>query len=432
MDPYDDRTYQYKNHYVKGFGVYEDRVDDWFEGRGDGSEGEPTQGTLYECVYAERAARLRTPKAYPKPGNTFPAEERAPPDSSRMTPVCVGWEERDPVMRYALESGVRHIYTDGSGMLINEGETAEERFGAGMYDEYMVDDDCKEEVDSSFRWETGCQTVANGELFAIREALRLPPKPGETAMRIFTDSLVTLHLLRKARFSPWRLVGHDNEITLRVMLDNIRDRKNDMGDKIPVSFHKVKSHVGVRGNERADTLAKRACKEPGEAKVVEGSQGGPRKAWVTFGEGAGVTGYKRVSEGVRKHRQGGMISTEKVSKWHVVSGGLKLDMATAGKAAWGSHVPQGVRKTVHKARFGRLATQQNLHRWFPAAHPSPFCRLPGCTGGEEECATHMALNCSNAGMKGRSINRHNKVVEMFANTLKRGKKGGAAYHLRRR
>ena len=36
----------------------------------------------------------------------------------------------------------------------------------------------------------------------------------------------------------------------------------------------------------------------------------------------------------------------------------------------------------------------------------------------------MALIFSNAGMKGRSINRHNKVVEMFAKTLKRGKKAG--------
>ena len=34
----------------------------------------------------------------------------------------------------------------------------------------------------------------------------------------------------------------------------------------------------------------------------------------------------------------------------------------------------------------------------------------------------MALNCSNAGMKGRSIKRHNDVVAMFAKTLKRGKK----------
>ena len=31
VDPYDWRTYQYTNHYVKGFGVYEDRVDDWFD-----------------------------------------------------------------------------------------------------------------------------------------------------------------------------------------------------------------------------------------------------------------------------------------------------------------------------------------------------------------------------------------------------------------
>ena len=36
----------------------------------------------------------------------------------------------------------------------------------------------------------------------------------------------------------------------------------------------------------------------------------------------------------------------------------------------------------------------------------------------------VEMFCTNAGMKGRNINRHNKLVEMFAKTLKRGKKGG--------
>ena len=77
-------------------------------------------------------------------------------------------------------------------------------------------------------------------------------------------------------------MGHENdEVTLRDMLDGIRYRKNEMGDKIPVSFRKVKAHVRVRGSERADTqkrirgawgyISKSACEEPGEAKVVDGA-----------------------------------------------------------------------------------------------------------------------------------------------------------------
>jgi hypothetical protein len=100
-----------------------------------------------------------------------------------------------------------------------------------------------EEEDTSYIWHTGSQSVANGELFSIREALLTKPKTGERFLRIFTDSLVTLHLLKKAKYSPWKLVGHENELTLKVMLDSIRDRVNDMGDPVAVSFHKVKAHT---------------------------------------------------------------------------------------------------------------------------------------------------------------------------------------------
>ena len=89
-----------------------------------------------------------------------------------------------------------------------------------------------------------------------------PPRKGERIVRIFTDIMVTMHLLKKAKFAPWKLVGHENAITLRDMLDSIRDRVDDLGDKMPVSLHKVKAHTGVIGNERADALAKNSCEEP--------------------------------------------------------------------------------------------------------------------------------------------------------------------------
>ena len=233
------------------------------------------------------------------------------------------------------------------------------------------------ECDTPMVWHDGRQTVSNGELFAIRDALALPPKEGETCLRIFTDSLVTLQLLWKAKYSPWRLVGHENEVTLHRMLDNIRDRVDALGDRLPVSLHKVKAHTGVVGNERADGVAKSSCETPEVAVVVDGSMGYQRRAWVTFDEGPRVTGYHGIGKGVRDHRQKAMRAEEGVSVWYAVKGGKRLDMANSAKVLWSSSTPQVVRKLVHKARFGRLAIQQNLHRWFPKEHTSPCCRLPG-------------------------------------------------------
>jgi hypothetical protein len=214
---------------------------------------------------------------------------------------------------------------------------------------------------------------------------------------------------------------------LKVMLDNVRDRVNDMGDPVAVSFHKVKAHTGIIGNERADLLAKKSCQEPDQARAVLGSSGTPKRAWVTFEGDKRVTGHTGVSDHTRKHMQKAMQENEKISGWHTVSGGRKLDMPTAEKAVWGSQVLQGVRRTIHKARYGRLAVQQNLHRWFPSEHPSSTCKL--CQG-EEEDAAHMALKCVHPVMKGKRIERHNKVVSMFAKMLtKKGKERWVVHYL---
>ena len=428
LNPYSLRADQYRDRYVRGFGIWQELRDNWESGETDGSEAEPTHKSLYEALYNDRVNHMRKPKAYPVAELTFPPGTAAPPGECTQTvrPECDGDHPvtREVSLKYPLEAGYRHVYTDGSGMTITNDETSEERFGAGMYDSYMpVDGGTAVEEDTSFVWHSGRQTVANGELFSIREALETKPRNGERFLRIFTDSLVTLYLLRKAKYSPWKLVGHENELTLRDMLDNIKNRVNDMGDPVIVSFHKVVSHTGVIGNERADLLAKNSCEEPDNARVIAGSSGTPKRAWVTYGGGAQVSGHHGVSDGTRKHMQKAMLDNEKISAWHTVSGGRKLDMPTTEKAVWGSHVPQGVRRAIHKARYGRLAVQQNLRWWFPDKHPSALCKLPGCHG-QEETAAHMALKCTNPVMKGKSIARHDKVVAMFAKMLKRGKKGG--------
>ena len=95
--------------------------------------------------------------------------------------------------------------------------------------------------------------------------------------------------------------------------------------------------------------------EPEKAKAIWGSKGTHIRAWVTFEGGSPISEDKGVSEGTIKHRHKAMQETEKISKWHTVSGGRTLDMATAAKAIWGvtctTRGPQGgaqqgqVRKT---------------------------------------------------------------------------------------
>ena len=94
---------------------------------------------MYEAVYRDIAKHMKRPKAYPDAELTFPATN-APPGE----PIQVGQlddegdpESREVNLKYPLEAGSRHVYTDGSGMTITKDETSEERFGAGMYDPYM-------------------------------------------------------------------------------------------------------------------------------------------------------------------------------------------------------------------------------------------------------------------------------------------------------
>ena len=102
------------------------------------------------------------------------------------------------------------------------------------------------------------------------------------------------------------------------MLNSILGRVVNLGDRIPVSFHKVKAHTGVIGNERADVLAKNSCEEPENATVRGGSKGTPKRAWVTFDGGKPVSGHHGVTEGTRKHRQKAMQENEKINASHMV------------------------------------------------------------------------------------------------------------------
>jgi ribonuclease HI len=158
--------------------------------------------------------------------------------------------------------------------------TKVKRFGAGVY-AHGSDKNMGEDAENSpsyhrrgiFTWENGKQTVANGELFGICEALNAECEEGETDLFLFTDSMVTIHLIRKGIMRPWLLMGHEHEDTIKELLRKISSRGKvraggteggtvsspTSGEIVRVHLHKVRAHTGVRGNEVADAFAKYAC-----------------------------------------------------------------------------------------------------------------------------------------------------------------------------
>ena len=109
--------------------------------------------------------------------------------------------------------------------------------------------------------------MANGELFAVAEVLNWELHERVTDLFIFTDSMVTLHLIRKGMHRPFLLVGHEHEGTIFDMLTKVKQLE-DQG--VTVHLHKVLAHSGVRGNERADAAAKFACDDEAGACTAPG------------------------------------------------------------------------------------------------------------------------------------------------------------------
>ncbi|XP_026325745.1 uncharacterized protein LOC113234606 [Hyposmocoma kahamanoa] len=96
-----------------------------------------------------------------------------------------------------------------------------------------------------FRLESYC-TVFQAEMLALLKATELALKETETVVNIFSDSRSALELLGDSgSFNP---LAHEikNKIT------ELRDRNMEL------RLFRVRAHIGVEGNERADSLAKEA------------------------------------------------------------------------------------------------------------------------------------------------------------------------------
>ena len=124
-----------------------------------------------------------------------------------------------------------HLYTDGSSTDVGVGCSV---VGTGQ------------RVSSRL---PACATIFTAELTAIRNVLRLIDNNDRIRFTIFSDSKSALQAIRKYNNN------HPLVIEILTWLIRLHSRHKS------VTFCWVPAHVGVAGNEKADTLAKRAITE---------------------------------------------------------------------------------------------------------------------------------------------------------------------------
>jgi hypothetical protein len=111
-------------------------------------------------------------------------------------------------------------------------------------------------------------TIGRAELAAIAAALT------HDHTHIATDSLTSLHRIRKQMLYPEKHRHYVQGVILRILSNTIPNSQSH------IFLYKVKSHAGIAGNECADTLAKyQACHSsslPAETTIrITGPGGNP-------------------------------------------------------------------------------------------------------------------------------------------------------------
>ena len=289
-------------------------------------------------------------------------------------------------------------------------------------------------------------TVTRGELLAIWWALvhacvespSGPPLP----LHILTDSLTSIFLIRKACFQPAAVSEHAHVALLRAIATAARSRRG------PTSITKVRAHVGIRGNERADALAKAAA------------QGGPAAsplplptavqaetdAWAPVRPDAVSWDSDRTVILSHLHRRALSSPTSKTAGYLARTAGSSLNsvnqaasnhyLASKGVSAAARKITRQVRYRCNPCRLQRfLRDKANLTCPPRERTPDPFCLLcrshigarPSLAPRCDSWTHTLGTGCLHPAIRRLVSLYHDKAVHLIVSCLRRSwKSGGAA------
>ena len=302
------------------------------------------------------------------------------------------------------------LYTDGSCK--KDKDTGVNMLGAAVYDARAKS---FQRVQPNGLDATN--TITRAELSAIHQALAVYGDH-QHILRLYTDSLASLHLTRKILTQPF-LLRESKHLDLLTHIRALLLARAKQGRA--THFFKVKSHSGVMGNEAADRVAVAVAEGKTHVDRSEDSDGEPyKRLWWLSAAGrdlANLTGA--VKRAVGQATAGGFAGvTTYGALWETAM--TDLD-AAASNAMW---TAAGVRFTdalqVFRYRWGHLHNMKLAARYRKL--PPEMAACPLC--GHEDSGPHILGGCQHTDMTALYISRHNEAVRAIAKALSRGSLSG--------
>jgi ribonuclease HI len=322
--------------------------------------------------------------------------------AATQTTSTEGSEGAEPVCA-ELAPGIR------AGVYIPQYVPAEQACsaGTGIGNGRHIQVQCKEISPPTDSYPACTNTINRAELAAIHTALEVTGSTRtarNTPLQIATDSLTSMYQVMKQVTKPQDMKEHRHATLLSSIANNVRNMDR------PVHIWKVKSHIGIFGNEVADQLA--VCTSKGQPyrasqgdshethEMTTASNQRESMAWPYLQKEApatvstsaqghtplpnmGETLKSRVIQ--RKHL--GSSNTESVyyKAWKEV--GAQLSHKHSHRFMTSTKVTDKSRKLALQYRYGLLPTQKNLYRYKPTSNSKcPLC-------GEEDRKHHSVSAC---------------------------------------
>jgi ribonuclease HI len=258
----------------------------------------------------------------------------------------------------------------------------------------------------------GHQNILRAEMMAIHKTLRIINRqfPNEPAF-IFTDSLNVLYLLNTQIKHPTLHNSHPDQTTLNSMVKILQNRTQ------PITLYKVRAHVNIDGNEKADKLAKQGLQL--EHRIAthpyEHAHATPyyyqKDIWPSMADVPDKGPVRFLQKQIQKYDRETNIAimatqTPNTCKW---TENIDIDKELSNDFWTNPSVTDKQKSCLIKFRTGTYMGNARKQLFFGhQQYPSITC--PICNSTEPDTWLHILLKCKQQHIHSLRVKRHNKAV----------------------
>ena len=398
-------------------------------------------------------------KVYPPRGFEAAAAPDPVSDPATLDPdALLGMSLPDSYTQHIPILWPRHeiIYTDGSAR--DTGHPDYYRSGTGIFRFASPAGPALEMRIDPIDYNTGvANTIQRAELVGIFKALQVD-HAGSNLM-ICTDSLASMYMIDKHMRCPTLHRECKHEELLSLIVEQLAQKARD---GVHVQLLKVKSHIGIEGNEKADKLAHDACiphfctdtasegveirediywphfsgrkihnASGGAAAIVMDGSGEEQlsQADPTREDSVGQFQVNDLRKGLKKILKAGSSKgfsnrTIYVLAWMAAKPHILGDISNH---FWtNSSVTASMVTMLLKYRFGQLWNMKIAFRqqrpYFPGLKVPRSDKCPHC--GQADSGGHILGGCHVAVFKAMYIARHDQALRLILKSIVTGDHGG--------